>query len=73
MNFIKILKSFGIMDYSLLLGIHNLDKEQNNTASEEYFNLKRNEPLIKNAHDTSPSNKLNTKLDKVFKMFVKFF
>lgn len=42
-----ILKSFGIMDYSLLLGIHNLEKEQNNNALDSYYNLKMTEhPLV---------------------------
>lgn len=35
-----VLESFGIMDYSLLLGIHNLEKERNNTAIEAYFDAK---------------------------------
>lgn len=35
-----VLESFGIMDYSLLLGIHNLEKERNNAAIEAYFDAK---------------------------------
>ena len=32
------------MDYSLLLAIHNLEKEQNNSAIEAYYDAKLNEP-----------------------------
>ena len=63
-----ILQSFGIMDYSLLLGIHNLDKEQNRFAIEEYSNLKLIEPLTKNEKNTSNKNKINDKLDGAYKI-----
>jgi 1-phosphatidylinositol-4-phosphate 5-kinase len=33
----SILESFGIMDYSMLLGIHNLEKERVNKAIETYY------------------------------------
>ncbi|CAF0920939.1 unnamed protein product [Brachionus calyciflorus] len=39
-----ILESFGIMDYSLLLGIHNLEKERNNNAIEAYYEAKIGDP-----------------------------
>jgi hypothetical protein len=35
-----MLESFGIMDYSLLLGIHNLEKDRNNIAIEAYYEAK---------------------------------
>jgi hypothetical protein len=35
-----VLESFGIMDYSLLLGIHNLEKDRNNIALEAYYEAK---------------------------------
>lgn len=35
-----ILQSFGIMDYSLLIGIHNLEQERVNTAIEAYYDAK---------------------------------
>ena len=36
-----MLESFGIMDYSLLLGIHNLEKDRNNNiAIEAYYEAK---------------------------------
>ena len=56
------------MDYSLLLGIHNLDKEQNRFAIEEYSNLKLIEPLTKNEKNTSNKNKINDKLDGAYKI-----
>jgi 1-phosphatidylinositol-4-phosphate 5-kinase len=40
-----ILQSFGIMDYSMLLGIHNLEKERINTAIEAYYDAKLGDPL----------------------------
>ena len=43
-----ILESFGIMDYSLLLGIHNLEKERNNAAIEAYYEAKIGEPHVIN-------------------------
>jgi hypothetical protein len=36
----RLLESFGIMDYSLLLGIHNLEKDKNNIAIEAYYEAK---------------------------------
>ena len=35
-----VLESFSIMDYSLLLGIHNLEKDKNNIAIEAYYEAK---------------------------------
>lgn len=43
-NNLKILQSFSIMDYSLLLGIHNLEKEKNNIAIEAYYEAKIIDP-----------------------------
>ena len=40
----QILESFGIMDYSMLLGIHNLEKEKNNNAIEAYYEAKIVDP-----------------------------
>lgn len=45
-----ILKSFEIMDYSLLLGIHNIDKE-NNKRLEEYYESKVNEMQRQNINN----------------------
>ena len=42
-----ILQSFGIMDYSMLLGIHNLEKEHaaNTAALEAYYEAKVGDPF----------------------------
>lgn len=40
-----ILQSFGIMDYSMLLGIHNIEKERINSAIEAYYEAKVGDPL----------------------------
>jgi 1-phosphatidylinositol-4-phosphate 5-kinase len=50
-----ILQSFGIMDYSLLIGVHNLEKEKNNQAIEAYYEAKISDQL---QSTTSPN--LNT-------------
>lgn len=65
------------MDYSLLLGIHNLEKEKNNIAIEAYYEAKiidpppttvidatnSQSPLILNQNKSSSSNK---NLENVF-------
>lgn len=55
-----ILQSFGIMDYSLLIGIHNLEQERVNTAIEAYYDAKVGDPLPgtndKNLASSSMSN-----------------
>ena len=65
------------MDYSLLLGIHNLEKERNNSAIEAYFDAKSTDPPLTKATETAPNNtnpgltpivKSVNKLDKAFNM-----
>lgn len=64
-----ILQSFGIMDYSLLVGIHNLEKEKNNLAIEAYFDGKLQEPqTTKGTDGLTPIVKTVQKYDKVFNM-----
>jgi 1-phosphatidylinositol-4-phosphate 5-kinase len=60
-----ILESFGIMDYSMLLGIHNLEKERNNTAIEAYYEAKVGDPLPQAAqtaqtHSTLSAERANS-------------
>lgn len=55
-----ILESFGIMDYSLLLGIHNLEKERNNTATEAYYEAKINNPANYSSSVNSTGSMPNT-------------
>lgn len=53
-----VLESFGIMDYSLLLGIHNLEREKNNIATEAYFEAKVGDPSSNSnaiANSSTPS------------------
>lgn len=61
-----ILQSFGIMDYSLLLGIHNLEKEKVNSAIEAYYDARIGDPIQTNStpstsaasnYDASRANK----------------
>jgi hypothetical protein len=80
--FYKILQSFGIMDYSLLLGIHNLEKERNNQAIEAFFDAKLSDPLSNKVSENAnggasshpgpsqqtPIIKTVNKFDKVFNM-----
>jgi 1-phosphatidylinositol-4-phosphate 5-kinase len=64
-----ILQSFGIMDYSLLVGIHNLEREKNNSAIEAYFDAKLQEPMpTKATEGLTPIVKSVQKYDKVFNM-----
>ena len=66
------------MDYSLLLGIHNLEKEKNNSAIEAYFDAKLSDPppttnaehvpFTSTQPGLTPINKQVNKLDKVFNM-----
>lgn len=68
------------MDYSLLLGIHNLEKERNNNAIEAYYDLKITEhpptttaeqPHINAASaalNLSPNDQKSIKWNKVFSM-----
>ena len=71
------------MDYSMLLGIHNLEKELNNNALESYYNLKMTEhppssvPIPDQTHNSnttaaiynlSPSEQKSNKWNKVFSM-----
>lgn len=55
-----ILESFGIMDYSLLLGIHNLEKERNNAAIEAYYEARINNPAYYNSSANSTGSIHNT-------------
>jgi hypothetical protein len=68
------------MDYSLLLGIHNLEKEKNNKLIDAYFDLKLTEhpPTTTAEHPTTASaaaalglsvnDQKTNKLNKVFNM-----
>ncbi len=59
----SILESFGIMDYSMLLGIHNLEKERVNKAVEAYYEARVNNVFERenesdtNTEKSSTSNK----------------
>ena len=74
----QILQSFSIMDYSMLLGIHNLEKEKNNNAIEAYYEAKVIEPppqtTVEAANlQTSPiilthTRSSNKNLENVFNM-----
>lgn len=55
-----ILESFGIMDYSLLLGIHNLEKERNNPEIEAYYETKIGDPLQINPSLSTGSPSVST-------------
>lgn len=63
-----VLQSFGIMDYSLLLGIHNLEKEKNNTAIEAFFEAKLNDPASSDHRDNKHPNRPVNKLTRTFNM-----
>jgi len=52
----KILQSFGIMDYSMLLGIHNLEKEKVNTAIEAYYEAKVGADYVSQANTNTNTN-----------------
>ncbi len=60
------------MDYSLLLGIHNLEKEHVDSAIEAYFDAKLIDPpptiTVEQTGMQSPNVKSNSKYDKVFNM-----
>ncbi len=75
MNF-KILESFSIMDYSILLGIHNLDREiRANSGSaaqlEAYYESKLNElqsaqqqSVIINSNSTNSQSGFNNNANR---------
>ena len=75
LKFIKVLKSFGIMDYSLLLGIHNVDKEKNSAAIDHFesrFERQNEHTNTAHAEQLHTSNDKNdpklAKINKVFSM-----